>query len=92
MSEALYRRVPHACRTCMGPVLSHDTGFVCAVCDAASTEVVAICGCGIESADYRRDLGFRCAPNPNRSAQSPAAVVILFGQTQKTSAESEIVD
>jgi len=83
MSDALYRRTQHACRICMGPVLAGEKEFICAVCDAASIVVSGICGCGIEVAGSRRGLGFRCAVNLERSPQSPAAVVILFGKIEE---------
>ena len=93
MSRFGFNRSLHVCRRCLGPVLEGDNHFVCSVCDADTDGPVAnICGCGIRTAGTRRDLGFKYAPNPNRSAQSPAAVVILFGKTEKISAEIEIVD
>ncbi len=83
MSDALYRRTEHACRACMGPILAGEDGFLCAVCDAASRVVSGICGCGIEVAGSRRGLGFRCVTNLERSPQSPAGVVILFGKIEE---------
>jgi hypothetical protein len=85
MSEGLYRRTGHVCRTCLGPILADEAGFVCAVCDASSpSDVSAICGCGIRiSGTLQRGLGFRCAPNPTRSDGSPAAAVIMFGPSDE---------
>jgi len=76
----MFRRVLHACRKCLGPVLQGKDGFVCAVCDAADARVEDICGCGISAGEGgRKNLGFRCIPNPERGPASPAAVVIAFG-------------
>jgi hypothetical protein len=81
MSEARYSRTAHTCRTCLGPILAHEAGFVCAVCDVATAGTVdEICGCGITiSSESRKNLGFRCVQNPARGAKSPASVVIQFG-------------
>jgi hypothetical protein len=65
----------------MGPILAHESGFVCAVCDADTAGAVdEICGCGITIAsESRKSLGFHCVPNPLRGPKSPAGIVIAFG-------------
>ena len=80
MSDALtYRRTGHCCRTCLGPVLQGDEGFICAVCDASGPAPAAICGCGIRvAAPGGRILPFSCQTNPTRGPASPSAVVITF--------------
>ncbi len=79
MSNELFRRTTHCCRTCLGPVLAHDAGHVCAVCDAAGRDVKDVCGCGIRVAGPGgRRLPFSCHPNPARSPVSPSLAVILF--------------
>lgn len=82
MSDALYRRTAHCCRTCLGPVLQGEAGFICAICDTVGAAAEEICGCGIKQAGQSgKNLGFRCAPNPARGQNSPAAVVIVFGES-----------
>ncbi|HTO99797.1 MAG TPA: hypothetical protein VMJ64_00360 [Anaerolineales bacterium] len=79
----IFRRVSHACRKCLGPILQTEDGFVCAVCDAAGARGEEICGCGISAGEGgRKNLSFRCIPNPERGPASPAAVVIAFGATR----------
>lgn len=76
----MFRRVFHACRRCLGPILQGESGFVCAVCDAVGARVEEICGCGISAGEGgRKNLGFRCIPNLERGPAFPAAVVIAFG-------------
>ena len=80
----LFSRTGHVCRTCMGPVLNGEDGFVCAVCDATGATTETICGCGIRLPGEALGRAFRCSPNPARGAASPAAAVITFGQEAAT--------
>ncbi len=75
----LYRRTAHVCRTCLGPVMEHGGGYVCAVCDASGATPSSICGCGIkvQGPGGRRRL-FACTPNPARGPASPSGYVITF--------------
>ncbi len=72
MSDApTYRRTGHCCRTCLGPVLQDNEGFLCAVCDASGAAPSAISGCGIRvAARGGRVLSFSCQPNPARGPAS----------------------
>ena len=93
MSAALYERTAHCCRTCLGPVLQSNSGFVCAVCDATSEAPEGICGCGIRVAGRgAKRAMFQCTANPARGPTSPAAVVITFDQMSETSAPSASIE
>jgi hypothetical protein len=73
----------HTCRICLGRILETEGLFMCSACEAETSGVPdAICGCGIRVGESKRDGGFRCAPNPNRSPSNPSAVVIAFGGTR----------
>lgn len=86
MSDAGWTLTSHACRHCLGRLLERAGVFMCADCEIeAHGKPDAICGCGmrIEAAQSRtrtKDV-FRCGPNPLRSHNSPAKIVILFGDT-----------
>lgn len=84
----IYELTDHACRQCFGPILHDGERFVCGICSAESTGTVdEICGCGvIVSGNPRKNLGFRCHPNPARGPQSPARIVIQFGRTDTVGA------
>lgn len=69
----------HACRRCLGRVMECDGAFMCADCEmAAKDKPDAICGCGLGIEGITRASGFRCGPNPTRSAESPGVIAILF--------------
>jgi hypothetical protein len=84
MRNQLFGRTGHVCRTCLGPVLSGEGGFVCAVCDATGVEVEAICGCGIHLPGEVTVRVYHCSPNPARGPRSPGAAVIAFGPEAAT--------
>lgn len=71
----------HTCRVCLGRILEADGAlFMCSACEAETSGVPdAICGCGIRVGESKRDGGFRCIPNPDRSPRNPSSVVIAFG-------------
>ena len=78
-NDATWEFTLHACRACMGRILRHGAVFRCAICEVdAIGAPEGICGCGLRVKDARSDGGFRCAPNPQRSPASPAAVIISF--------------
>jgi len=71
-----WQRVDHACRFCGGRIASKAGQFLCFVCGAATGGAVkGICGCGLVGAAGRHP--FVCAPNPQKSAASPAEIVIV---------------
>lgn len=71
----------HSCKVCLGRILEAEGDlFMCSACEAETSGVPdAICGCGIRVGESKRDGGFRCAQNPERSPRNPSAVVIAFG-------------
>lgn len=77
--------VDHACRTCFGRVVEADGLFRCTGCGAqASGSPESICGCGVLPGPMAKRVGdagarFRCGPNPRRGPDSPAEIVVLFG-------------
>jgi hypothetical protein len=88
LSDVVWSLADHACRFCLGRVLRHKNTFRCSDCgvscqggeDGIPKE---ICGCGMKVDAIRQRTGttdvFRCGPNPHRSHNSPAEIVILFG-------------
>jgi hypothetical protein len=80
MTAPLYTRSEHVCRVCLGPILTGDDHFICAVCDATGQSVETICGCGLRAKGTSRDLGFRCVPNPVRSSKCPSLAIIVFAK------------
>jgi hypothetical protein len=70
----------HICRGCLGRILECETGlFMCSSCEAETSGAPdAICGCGIKISNSKRDGGFKCAPNLNRTPENPGAIVVTF--------------
>ena len=77
--------VEHCCRGCLGRVIQREATFRCADCGAAAARRPdGICGCGLLPDAMRARSGrssdiFRCGPNPRRTPENPAEIVILFG-------------
>lgn len=79
MQDNLWSLTGHVCLGCLGRVLECDGVFMCADCEAeAKDKPDAICGCGLRIEGITRVSGFRCGPNPSRSAETPGAIAILF--------------
>lgn len=78
-----YSLAPHACRHCGGRVLQSGDMFRCGGCGAvAMGSPSGICGCGLLRSRGSNHAGFRCVANPARSPQSPAEIVIEFGEVE----------
>jgi hypothetical protein len=77
----------HACRICLSRILECSGGmFMCPSCEAQTIKKVDdICGCGlrVNLSGSRKDNGFRCSINENRSPAMPAAIVITFAGDPK---------
>ncbi len=73
----------HACRFCGSRIVADGVVYRCSSCGATTTGgPEGICGCGLNVVTgHRKDTPnlFRCAPNPHRSANSPAEIVIVCG-------------
>lgn len=73
----------HACHHCGSRVLVDGDLYRCSTCGATAVGgPEGICACGLNAVAGRQektDALFRCAPNPRRSANNPAEIVILCG-------------
>ena len=79
VSGVSYAMVDHACRHCGGRVLQSGQFFRCSVCASGSIGSPSdMCGCGILPTARLGRARMKCGPNPNKSAQSPAEIVILL--------------
>lgn len=76
-----WKLADHVCRKCLSRLVeAPDRLFMCPTCEAqAQNTPHTICGCGIRVGESKRDGGFHCVPNPDRSPRNPSAVVIAFG-------------
>jgi hypothetical protein len=77
--------VQHCCRFCLGRIASDGETYHCTNCGVEAAGVrdgkpVAICGCGMRPSPKSKGhlKSFACGPNPDRTPQNPAEIVILF--------------
>lgn len=79
-----WRITDHACRACMGRVLSrttfdHKRLFRCANCgiEREGGAPSSLCCCGIRFGKAQRDAGIRCVPNPQRTPECMSEIVAM---------------
>ena len=80
--------IDHVCRHCMGRILERGNDLRCADCGARATQVhlprlvpsQPLCCCGLkEPVGSTVKQNFRCVPNPHKSAENRAEIVVSFG-------------
>jgi hypothetical protein len=81
LSASYWKIEPHACRICFGRILSRTMpdGSTVSRCSECDTEVEGgphkLCCCGVKL-NGGKNAGLRCLPNPNKTPEAPAAIVV----------------
>ncbi len=75
----------HACRACLGTILSDGATFCCSICRASAVGgPEKICGCGavVQGPTGTRSAGLRCMANPAPTPANPSHVLIGLALAQ----------